>query len=75
MITLFYNFNYFYDYQESFQRNFLIDLKIVFKDAGLTLEDEIESHINSLMSFKMEKTLKDISELRNSFSDFFKILK
>ncbi|EEF82080.1 chemotaxis protein CheA [Borreliella valaisiana] len=67
MITLFYNFNYFYDYQESFQRNFLIDLKIIFKDAGLTLEDEIESHINSLMSFKMEKSLNDISELRNSF--------
>ncbi|MBB6042654.1 chemotaxis protein CheW [Borreliella yangtzensis] len=67
MITLFYNFNYFYDYQESFQRNFLIDLKLVFKDAGLTLEDEIESHINSLMSFKMEKSLNDISELRNSF--------
>ncbi|WKC75457.1 chemotaxis protein CheW [Borreliella yangtzensis] len=67
MITLFYNFNYFYDYQESFQRNFLIDLKIVFKDAGLILEDEIESHINSLMSFKMEKSLNDISELRNSF--------
>ncbi len=67
MITLFYNFNYFYDYQESFQRNFLIDLKIIFKDAGLTLEDEIESHINSLMNFKMEKSLNDISELRNSF--------
>ncbi|WP_210361483.1 chemotaxis protein CheA [Borreliella valaisiana] len=67
MITLFYNFNYFYDYQESFQRNFLIDLKIIFKDAGLILEDEIESHINSLMSFKMEKSLNDISELRNSF--------
>lgn len=67
MITLFYNFNYFYDYQESFQRNFLIDLKIIFKDAGLTLEDEIESHINSLMNFKMEKALNDISELRNSF--------
>ncbi|AEL18836.1 chemotaxis histidine kinase [Borreliella bissettiae DN127] len=67
MITLFYNFNYFYDYQESFQRNFLIDLKIVFKDAGLTLEDEVESHINSLMNLKMEKTLNDISELRNSF--------
>lgn len=67
MITLFYNFNYFYDYQESFQRNFLVDLKIIFKDAGLTLEDEIESHINSLMNFKMEKSLNDISELRNSF--------
>ncbi|WP_301409791.1 chemotaxis protein CheA [Borreliella tanukii] len=67
MITLFYNFNYFYDYQESFQRNFLIDLKIIFKDAGLTLEDEIESHINSLMNLKMEKSLNDISELRNSF--------
>lgn len=72
MITLFYNFNYFYDYQESFQRNFLIDLKIIFKDAGLTLEDEIESHINSLMNFKMEKSLNDISELRNSF---FRLLK
>ncbi|WPM05671.1 chemotaxis protein CheW [Borreliella sinica] len=67
MITLFYNFNYFYDYLESFQRNFLIDLKIIFKDAGLTLEDEIESHINSFMNFKMEKSLNDISELRNSF--------
>ncbi|QFI14767.1 chemotaxis protein CheW [Borrelia sp. CA_690] len=67
MIALFYNFNYFYDYQESFQRNFLIDLKIAFKDAGLTLEDEIESHISSLMNSKMEKALNDISELRNSF--------
>ncbi|SCW26962.1 two-component system, chemotaxis family, sensor kinase CheA [Borreliella japonica] len=67
MITLFYNFNYFYDYQESFQRNFLIDLKIIFKDAGLTLEDEIEAHINSFMNFKMEKSLNDMSELRNSF--------
>ncbi|WKC79120.1 chemotaxis protein CheW [Borreliella turdi] len=67
MITLFYNFNYFYDYQESFQRNFLIDLKIIFKDIGLTLEDEVESQINSLMNFKMEKALNDISELRNSF--------
>ncbi|WKC85561.1 chemotaxis protein CheA [Borreliella lusitaniae] len=67
MITLFYNFNYFYDYQESFQRNFLIDLKIIFQDAGLTLEDEVESHINSLMNFKMERALNDISELRNSF--------
>ncbi|AJA90458.1 chemotaxis protein CheA [Borreliella chilensis] len=67
MITLFYNFNYFYDYQESFQRNFLIDLKIIFKDAGLTLDDEVESHIKSLMSSKMEKSLNDISELRNSF--------
>ncbi|WKC58208.1 chemotaxis protein CheA [Borrelia sp. P9F1] len=67
MTSLLYSFNYFYDYQESFQRNFLVDLKVVFKDMGLELEDAVETQIKNLMNHKIERTLHDMGELRDSF--------
>ncbi|QMU99615.1 chemotaxis protein CheA [Borrelia sp. A-FGy1] len=67
MTSFLYNFNYFYDYQESFLRNFLIDLKIVFKDVGLELENAVEAQIRNLMNHKIERTLHDMGELRDSF--------
>ncbi|UER67817.1 chemotaxis protein CheA [Borrelia sp. BU AG58] len=67
MASLLYSFNYFYDYQESFQRNFLIDLKVVFKDMGLELENDVETQIKNLMNHKIERTLHDMGELRDSF--------
>ncbi|AYE36519.1 chemotaxis protein CheA [Borrelia turcica IST7] len=67
MTSLLYSFNYFYDYQESFQRNFLIDLKVVFKDMGLELENAVETQIKNLMNHKIERTLHDMGELRDSF--------
>ena len=67
MASLLYSFNYFYDYQESFQRNFLVDLKVVFKDMGLELENAVETQIKNLMNHKIERTLHDMGELRDSF--------
>ncbi|AWG43239.1 chemotaxis protein CheA [Candidatus Borreliella tachyglossi] len=67
MTSLLYNFNYFYDYQESFQRNFLIDLKIVFKDVGLDLDSTVEAQIKNLLNHKIERTLHDMGELRDSY--------
>ncbi|QFP41702.1 chemotaxis protein CheA [Borrelia miyamotoi] len=65
MISFLHNFNHFYDSQESFRNNFLIDLKMIFKDIGLDLESSIENQIAGLVEYKFDRILHDISELKD----------
>ncbi|AFI31457.1 chemotaxis protein CheA [Borrelia crocidurae] len=60
-----YGFNYFYDYQENFRNSFLSDLKMIFKDVGLDLDNSIETRIVELLEHKLDRSLQDMMNLKD----------
>ncbi|ETZ18848.1 Chemotaxis protein cheA [Borrelia duttonii CR2A] len=65
MTSFIYGFNYFYDYQENFRNSFLSDLKVIFKDVGLDLENSIETRIVELLEHKLDRSLQDMMNLKD----------
>ncbi|WP_024654928.1 chemotaxis protein CheA [Borrelia hispanica] len=65
MTSFIYGFNYFYDYQENFRNSFLSDLKMIFKDFGLDLENSIETRIVELLEHKFDRSLQDMMNLKD----------
>ncbi|ACH93601.1 chemotaxis protein CheA [Borrelia duttonii] len=65
MTSFIYGFNYFYDYQENFRNSFLSDLKMIFKDVGLDLENSIETRIVELLEHKLDRSLQDMMNLKD----------
>ncbi|AHH06732.1 Chemotaxis protein cheA [Borrelia crocidurae DOU] len=60
-----YGFNYFYDYQENFRNSFLSDLKMIFKDVGLDLDNSIETRIVELLEHKLDRGFQGMMNLKD----------